>query len=248
MKIAFYRVSILAVCMIGLAACGNNGSAGTSSGQKLGPPSVNPQALQAAAAKAAVAALPKPDPSVPLSQYSEITGVGQLGELYTAFAALPVDYDNLAQRLSKDYQSTNDQFKKHDILSALRPTIDAQIAAFKAAPYVYYRGNASLNHYDFNTQSFPVTGLPSDSSERVYFNYDQYYTLSIVNGSDFSHYKVTDEQAAKKIESWLAGYNNVAYAKEYLFCFGVDLNTRAVKAQIVKIELFDRGNNLVGSF
>lgn len=106
-------------------------------------------------AQAAIAAMPKGEMNTPLSQYKELTSDNDIMFAYYALSSVPVDYDKVLVNYSEDYRRASDEFKKQDILSALKPKIDQEIAAAKNARYLKMTWNGfRLNKYDFQAKVF----------------------------------------------------------------------------------------------
>src|SRR5690625_2289191 len=146
--------ALLGACSSGTPASGDGTSAkpDTSSVKSA----LSPEAVQAAAKKAKAASLPQPDPSTPDSDYVEIKSGNQLMYLYAANSGLPPDYKSMASDISSQYRRTSDQFRKHDLMKALKPKIDAGIANAKAHPYLMWSIRPELGHYDFKRKGFVV--------------------------------------------------------------------------------------------
>jgi hypothetical protein len=106
---------------------------------------------------AKASSLPQPNWSTPDSAYVEITKGSQVMFLDAAFSGMPPNYDKMAQVFSSAYRMENDAFKKHDLLAAIQPKLDAGIAEAKAHPYITWTDGNSLQlaAYDFGTHSFP---------------------------------------------------------------------------------------------
>lgn len=116
------------------------------------------QEARANAEKARLAALPQPDPSTPDSAYIPITDASQLMFLYAANSGLPPDYEQLAMQYSSDYRATQDSFRKRDLLTALTPKIDANIAEAKAHPYLLWTDrHPTLGTTTSIAKAFPST-------------------------------------------------------------------------------------------
>jgi len=210
--------------------------------------SSNKQTLQNASSQGgqetATSALPKPDPNVPLSQYIPLKSGNQVMFMYYAISNLPVDYDEIASRYSADYNQTSDVFKKQQILDAIKPRINEEIAAAKQNRYFYIIDDANLDHYDFNLKGFPVNSPITDPDAYGYFydNSDYHYTFT--NGDKYKLLKVADTDKAKMIESIVSQHGHLKL-KVYAFAQDADLNSKTVRAQIVKVELLDPKGNVL---
>lgn len=203
---------------------------------------LSPQAVQQAAKAAKAASLPQPDWNTPDSAYVPVTKGTQLMYLYAAFSGIPPDYDKMAAAISQDYSMTSDQFKKHDMLAALKPKIDAGIAGAKAHPYIVFTDdNPNLGHYDFQRKAFPVGSalFQSGGYERFFDANAANYMLSVTNGQPFQQINVADENLAKTIEAQVSRYGNFK-ERIYAFVQGTDDSSGPmVNAKITKVELLD---------
>jgi hypothetical protein len=208
-----------------------------------------PAGLQAAMSEdgqkaAAIAALPKADANTPLSQYVELNGGNQIMFMYYAMSSLPVDYEKIASIYSQDYKSTDDAFKKSDILKAVKPIIDTEIAKAKANRYFMVTNNADLSSYDFTAKGFSINNNDLGADSRHYYNDNSAYTYSFTNGDGVKMLKVSDENVARQIES-MRGKYPAMNLRIYAFSQGVDISNQSVKAQIVKMQLVDAHGNVL---
>jgi len=192
------------------------------------------------AEKARIAALPQPDPSTPDSAYVPITDGSQLMFLYAANSGLPPDYEQLATQYSRDYRETQDSFRKRDLLTALTPKIDMQIADAKVHPYLLWTDSSpDLGHYDFNRKGFPVnTALLTDGgygyiSSNGWGGNNQ---LGFDNSSGYRFIPVADEAVAKEIEKLVGRYGKLSL-KIHAFAHSTQDNNHAVMAHITKTQL-----------
>ena len=85
-----------------------------------------PKAVAAIKEEVARAALPKADKATPNEQYVELTSGNQVMFKYLALAAMPIDYKDVATLYSPDYARSSDEFRKNDLLTALKPRIDGR--------------------------------------------------------------------------------------------------------------------------
>ena len=69
--------------------------------------------------KAAAASLPQADPATPATSYVDITSGNQLMYSYIALSGVPPDYAAVAQRISREYTSTDVAFRKQEVLDAI---------------------------------------------------------------------------------------------------------------------------------
>ena len=194
---------------------------------------LSPQGQRAAA----IAALPQADTHVPPEQYLPISSGNQLMFLYYGLINLPVDYDKVAQAYSSEYRSTNDEFRKKDVVEALKPRIDAQIADSRQHRYFAVETPAGLGHYDFTAKGFPVNGSLGGNTYG-YFMDNGAYKYSFTNGEAFKLLPVPDEALARRIEDMV--HRGIPMSlRLYAFAQDVDPNQQIVKSQIVTLKLLD---------
>lgn len=196
--------------------------------------------------------LPKGDQNTQESQFVELNSGYQLATLFYSLSEMPPDYESLAAAASAEYRSTSDEFRKRDLMQALRPKIDAQIAQYKDPHNRYFRiviaNSLPLGHYDFNSRSFPVT-TELDPDRYLYFNDASKYSVSYSNGSAFKKFPVPDEQRAKEIESLITnGQTWNGRATAYLFLQAADTADNRVNAQILHVVLEQSGHREVGRY
>lgn len=231
----------LLMAAIVLGACSK---APTPSSSASSPPSLSnalsPTAVQEAAQAAKVASLPQPDASTPDGAYVTIDKGNQVMFLYAAFSGLPADYDKMAQAFSSEYRSTSDAFKKHDLLAALQPRLDAGIADAKAHPYISWVDDSpQLVHYDFAQKSFGVgSALFQQGGYLTYYD-NGGYVLAVSNGQAFRQLHVADDGKARAIEAMVGKYPSMSL-KIFAFVQATDgSGTPTVQAVITKVQLLD---------
>ena len=203
------------------------------------------------ATAAAPANEPQADPNFPDAQYTPLDSGYQVAELFYALSGMPPNYEALATAASQDFRSTNDEFRKRDILQTLMPKINQQILVFKNARARYFTTQVArgllLGHYDFNSASFPFRqGLTSDSYH--YFNDASNYTFSFTNGGAFEKFPVKDEQRAKQIEALITTGQLDAQAVGYVFAQSADPARNRVEFQIVKMALYGPEHRELGRY
>jgi hypothetical protein len=239
------RRTLLALAMMAtLSITGCSGKKDQADGDKAANA---PAGLQAAMSPdgqkaAAIAALPKADTNVPLTQYFELKSGNQLMFMYYAMSTLPIDYEKIASVYSRDYMNTSDAFKKSDILKAVTPIIDAEVAKAKANRYFMVTNDVNLSSYDFTAKGFSIKDDLSASSYHYYYD-NQTYQYSYTNGDSMQMLKVSDESVARQIES-LRG-NQLLHLRIYAFAQDIDLSNQRVEAQIVKMQLLDAHGNVL---
>ncbi|EIM04444.1 MULTISPECIES: DUF4852 domain-containing protein [Gammaproteobacteria] len=231
----------LVAAMFVLAACsGKQNDSAAPATKPAVSDLLSPAVLQKAAAQAKQNSLPKPDYITPDSAYVEITKGNQLMFLYAAFSGLPPDYDKMASAFSSEFRNTSDEFKKHDLMAAIKPKLDAEIANAKAHPYVLLTDdNPGLSHYDFDKKSFQI-GTAEFQSGGYFRYYDNgNYVITLTNGEAFQQLPVADEAKAKTIESLVSKYQSI-HMKIFAFVQSTDdSGTPTVQATITKIQLLD---------
>jgi hypothetical protein len=244
------KYSLAPVVALGLAACSGQGGQSAAPAAS-NPPSISqatsPAALKEAAVAAKASAAPQPDASVSESSYVKVTSGNQLMFLYAALSGLPPDYDKMATWYSSEYRGTNDSFRKHDLLAALQPKLETQIADAKQHPYVVWEDNSpNLGHYDFDRKGFPVnSGFLADGGYG-YVNDNYEYKLGFSNGGAFRFLPVNDDALARRIEAMVGHYDSL-HLKIYAFAQTTDSSSnKVVTAVITKVQLLDgKGQVLV---
>lgn len=205
-----------------------------------------PAAVQQAAKAAKAASLPTPDWKTPDSAYVEITKGTQVMFLDAAFSGMPPDYDKMAQVYSSAYRMESDAFKKHDLLAAIRPKLDAGIADAKLHPYITWTDSTpQLGHYDFATHSFPDNSALFASNGFMSYSDAYGYDLSVTNGAAFQRFVVPDEATARTIES-LRGQWMALRIRIFAFVQGTDESgTPTVQADITKVQILDKNGQVL---
>jgi hypothetical protein len=235
-----YTVSIIASVVM-LGGCSKSGGSDSNANKESDKPSLS-AALSADGQKSAVtASLPKAKADTPLDQYVSLSSGNQLMFMYYGLSNTPVDHEKIAQSYSQEYRSTNDAFKQKDILNALTPRIDSEIAKAKDLRYFRTADEASLGSYDFSAKAFHINNSIGDGTYG-YFNDNTNYKYSFTNGQSFSMLKVADEAKARQIESLIGKYPKMKI-EFYSYTQDIDPNSLTVKCQIVKIRLLDATGN-----
>lgn len=217
----------------------DNNNANTADSNKVAPNLADAMSAKGQA-QAAVAAMPHGDANTPLSAYKEISSDNDIMFAYYALSSIPIDYDKVLTSYSKDYRYAADAFKKQDILNALKPKVDEQIAAAKTARYLKMTWNGfNLGKYDFQNKGFPQNDLSSRSN----LGWDGYgYRLTFTNGDDFKLLKVVDEAKARLIEEKRSKYERFDLVV-YVYAQDADLNEKYVKTQVMHISMLDKDGN-----
>jgi hypothetical protein len=196
--------------------------------------------------------LPQADRNVPDSQFVELDSGYKTGALFYALSGLPPDYEKLAIAESQDYRSTSDAFRRRDLMQALKPQIDQQIQAYKDPRNRYFTARVGnglpLGHYDFKSNSFPLTQDLSSGTYH-YFNDAAYYSYAFTNGNAFQRFPLADEQKAKDVEDLVTkGLTYQGDAVAHMFAQGADPANNRVLMQIVRMVLHGPGQSEVGSY
>lgn len=191
---------------------------------------------QEGAKKAQMAALPKGDPSTPLEQFVNLVSGKQLMFMYYALSNMPLDYGKMAEAYSDDYRRTNDGFKKQDILKAIQPRMDQEIANAKANRYFSNEEDLDLGPYDFEKKAFSVSGF--DEGSYRYFHDLTEYKYGYTNSGKLRMLLISDDAIARRMEEMRSKYQKMKLVV-YAFAQDVDLNERKVKSQILKFKITD---------
>jgi len=227
--------SLLLICSIaliaGLVGCSKKDDANNTI-DKSGTPNLADAISQKGKEQAAISALPEGNASTPLSQYKELTSDNDIMFAYYALSSLPVDYDKILMSYSEDYRRASDEFKKQDILKALKPKVDQEIATAKTARYLKMTWNYfQLGKYDFNDKGFSV----NTGSNLGYDN----YRLVFTNGDKYKMFKVEDEAKARLIEDKRSKGESFDLVV-YVYAQDTDLNEKYIKTQVMKVSLQDK--------
>ncbi|WP_167313437.1 DUF4852 domain-containing protein [Ralstonia insidiosa] len=203
-----------------------------------------PQAVHDAQIAAALEALPKADKATPDSAYIPLDSGNQLMYAYLALTGMPPDYAQVASSISKDYARATDEFRKHDLLVALTPKIDADIAAAKSRRYFKMTIPNSIGKYSFEQKGFPLDNSLWEAGAYRYFFDNGEYKLGFSNGDAFRYLGVDSEAAARSIEAQRARYDAVKLTV-YGYYQKADTAQKIVTAQIVKVTLVDKQGSVL---
>lgn len=227
-------ISIL-IPLLSLTACSDNDGKDNSSNTTA--PTLADAMSDQGKAQAAANALPQGDKSTPDNAYSEITSGEQIAFIYYGLAKMPVDYAKVAE-IYPDYRYSNDEFKKQDILNALKPRIDQEIAKGKTTQYYKIKwDNFSVNQYDFNAKGFPQNEISPGTT--FGWSGDSNYRIVFTNPDDFKLLKVEDETKARVIADKKSKYQSM-HLVAYGYVQEADLIDKTVKLQIQKVVLTDK--------
>lgn len=234
-----------------LAACGDKAAQATKA-QAPTPAAPNlaqatsPQAVRDAQAAAARDALPNADTATPESSYITLDSGNQLMYAYLALTGMPPDYPQIANSVSKDYARATDEFRKHDLLVALTPKIDAEIAAAKSRRYFKMTLQNPIGKYSFDQKGFPLDNSLWEAGAYRYFFDNGEYKLGFSNGEAFRYLGVRDEATARAIEAQRARFDAVKLTV-YGYLQSADTAQKIVTAQIVKVALVDKQGNVLAA-
>lgn len=232
-----------------------------------------PSSEQGEGAKASMSsegARSKAPTNVPLEQYVELSNsidrfTPQQGfDLVALNAAVsqvdpkfPLDFDLLARLASKEYDSTQDAFKKRELMATLQPKLEERIAHFKANPYIalVYTFRNNIEGYDFTRQAFPINVF---KAERFFYpGNSQLIHFEVKNEAASSYFPVSDEALAKRIETLRTSGSTprlkayfVADRKppnSYASAFG-HYFTNEIPLTVTHLELVDRDGTVLADF
>lgn len=248
MKKYVLAIATVAACAT-LAGCDRKDPSGTGgAAEEPAPTGMMAEAARQAEAQAKIAALPKADMAKPLSDYPKLDGGEHLMFLYLAAARLPPDYPSIADAFSSDYRDTSDSFRKQDLLTALKPRIDARIGEATQQPYAWMELDDSdnLSAYDFQRGGFPVNEFQDEKTR--YFNDSSSYRLTWANREAVVFAPVKDEAMARVIEAMRTDYGNTPQLKVYFFAQAADLDSKHVKAVVTRVQITDRSGRVLADY
>lgn len=244
------RVAILLLCTV-LSGCSKEepaaapkaaepAPAATSTAPTPANPPVPPAAPQEVPkAETAAAAVPTADKSVPLSAYQELDSGRELMFAFHSLDTMPVDYEKIGYTIKPELSYTLDAFSKRDMLEALKPGIDMEIAKVKGTRYYFMVVGDSLEPYDFDIKGFRLPAFQSATSYR-YFRDLPGYRLTFPNAVAFSRLPVPIEAEAKQIESLrTSSHADTMSMKIYFFLTDTVLGDTVVNAELTKVQLLD---------
>lgn len=205
-------------------------------------------AADKAKANTAAAAVPQPDASKPLSSYAEVDSGLQIMFLYVAASRLPPDFLKLAETYSSEYRETNDNFRKNDLMQAIRPQLEEKIAIAKSMPYGWMDIDDSdnLGAYDFARKGFPIEEFQSERYR--YVNDASEYKLSWANHDQVAFAPVPEETVARQLESMRTNYSNKPRLKIFFFAQSADLNEQKVDALVTHVQITDQSGRVLAEY
>lgn len=254
------HLAVLLICSASiLAGCSKQEDAAAPQASGSGAAvSAAPAAVpkEAVSERAAIPTMQQADKSKPLNEYQELTNGRTLLFVHLSVDTMPLDYPRIASLVSAEYSKSKDEFRKNDLLTALRPGIDAEIAKARANRYYQMTGEVEIEKYDFETKSFRL-GTFSDAGSHIYFNDIKDYSIAFINARQFQQLRVEDEAQARRVEAVRAetgaGANALAkaYAKHklfltiYFFAAEAKLGQPVLLAEVTKVQLRDENGNLL---
>lgn len=192
-----------------------------------------------------VTATPHGDKSFPLEKYQELTSGKQLLYAYLAASNMPIDFDKVASYISKEYKFERNEFKKRDLLDALKPAILKEVEKAKQNQYYYIviDDHPIIDKYDFSNQAFSIIPLRDSKSYRYFYDVSE-YKLGFSNSSAFNSLKITDEDVARNIESLRSQYKTMRLIV-YFFANDTELGENKIKGEIMHIKLVDNNGSVL---
>lgn len=237
--------AVVVACAFSFSGCSHKNHNDSDSTQDNGKnrPSISDAVSSQGIKTATTNSLPQADKSVPDSSYQNLTSGNQIMFMYYALSNLPLDYNAIASHYSLDYRTTNDEFKKHDLLNSLKPNIDNLVASAKKSRYMTFDIGINLGHYDFNTKSFQI--INAMDTDIFYWNSDnQDYKYSFTNCSDFKQLVVANETTARTIESMVGKFPQ-PILHVFAFAQTTDPSNNSVGFQIVKVQLLNSDKSII---
>lgn len=244
------RLALVLACAAMLAACGDSNTPPAHPAQvpAANGPAATAEAPRSVAAPVPQAAAPVPqaDRNTPDEAYVALDSGQQLMFAYLALSGLPPDTAQIATRISREYAASSDEFQKRDLLKALAPRIDAQIAEARARRYFKITLDNALDRYSFEQGGFPLDHSLWESGAYRYFSDASNYKLGFSNGERFRYLAVAQEAVAREIESRRSregGLKLVVYG----FFQSTGVGDERVMAEIVKVRLQDRQGKVLAT-
>lgn len=228
-----------AMLVAGLSGCGDKAPA-----QANLADATSAKTVEAVKQQAVQANLPKANRDTPLENFVEYNSGNQLMFAYLSLNAIPIDYKEVLNRYSQDYARQSDEFKKNDLLVALKPKIDSEVAKAKSERYVKLMVDTPIEKYDFEKKGFPVSGALWQPTSYRYFSDNAEYKIGFTNGEGFRYLKLASEDDARKIEELRSKYVPLQMAV-YCYLQDVDMSNKTIKAEIIKVALIDKKGDVL---
>jgi hypothetical protein len=240
-----FSLLIAIAAIIGLVGCTDKTTTETPNKFSLAD-ATSQKTVDAAKQVAVQSNLPKANKETPFETYVEYNNGNQLMFAYLAFNAIPINYKEILNRYSADYARESDEFKKNDLLTALKPKIDSEVAKAKSQRYIKMLISNPIEKYDFEKKGFPVSESIWQAGNYRYFSDNAEYKLGFTNGEGYRYLKLVSEDDARKIEEMRSKYSQLDIVV-YCFVQDVDISNKTVQAEIVKIALVDKKRNVLAS-
>ena len=230
---------------LALAACGkSDGDTQKTEAPKPSLSDASKSKVEEKAKESIAAKAPRGDKAKALTEYVELDSGKQLMFLNLALSGMPADYSAIANNISRNYNNESDNFKKNDMLKALKPGIDQEIEGAKSRRYVYMDlSDTPLETFDFNQSAFPMKLLSSGSYR--YFNDIYGYKAEFDHIEPFALLKVSDENVAREIEQLRTKYQ--LQARMYLFAMDVPVGSNNVRFEPMAIEIRDKQGRVLAT-
>ncbi len=208
---------------------------------------------EVAAQAEAEAKLPQPDMKKSLASYKLLDDDGSDSIfLYQAVSNMPPDFEKLAGMYSKEYREASDSFRKQELLTALKPQMQQQIADAQSSPYAYIKldYNNNLEAYDFQRKGFPVFSFGENTQKEVLGPYYSSTILNWINKHQVSFAPVANESAAREIEGLRTKgrYNNPPRLKVYFFAQSANLNSNEINAYVTRVQIVDKSGRVLAEY
>jgi hypothetical protein len=230
--------------LAGLAGCSDKAAPPAGADKPNLSDAAKPAVMAEQAKEQARAALPKGDPNTPVSSYTDIDSGNQLMFAYLGVAGMPIDYNEVASSYSRDYASTSDEFKKSDLLKALKVKIDTGVAQAAQQRYVKLELPGSVEKYDFEKKGFQIDSSIWEKGSYRYFGDNSSYKIGFNNGATFRYLNVPEEDKARVIEGLRSKYEAM-HLVVYGYVQDADVSKKVVQAQILRVELADKKGNVL---
>jgi len=176
-------------------------------------------------------AVSKADRTTPLSNYTKSDDPSWLTYVYVSRLTDQPSDDEKMKLFSPEYFNESDAFKKHDIMTADLPTINATLEKYRKLDYYVLQTEqpfgtfALLKPYDFGTQSFRIDGCGQFA-----YQAKQGIYLKITPSPNMCDLKVTDTNVAHQIESLRANFHLKMMFTQYFFVDGIDPTKNQINA------------------
>lgn len=229
---------------LALTACGKSETSTKPEAAKPSLSDASQSKVQEKAKETIAAKAPRGDQAKALTEYAELDSGKQLMFLNLTLSGMPVDYPAIASHISSNYRNESDNFKKNDMLKALKPALDQEIEAAKGRRYVYMDvSDTPLETFDFNQSAFPMKLLSSGSYR--YFNDVNGYLAKFDHIEPFALLKISDENQAREIEQLRTKYQ--LRARIYMFAMDVPVGSNDVRFEPMAIEIRDKQGRVLAT-